>query len=881
LLFIYLTLHISNPQTNWYLSTLTNISQMKNLILTIAMLQIFTQFNFGQVLTNFLCYAVSEDNSPPNVLFEYDSALGEWKRIGETGGSNIEAIAIDPVSKIIYATDGGLFGTIDATTALFDPIGDVGIANGPVGPRLLDDIDGLTYDPINQLMYASHRVAGSGPSTNDLLFQIDVSTGSFVPAAMTDPISGTAVDYAVIPAVFVASFPGDVYDVDDIAYNSLTSELFALNSQDGIGVLTQLNPQTGEILRLVYNLPEDDVEGIGFNYLGELYGTTGNNGSTGSSNNFILIDYIAEGTSLLSPIDTTGVEKDFESFDCLSCINTNYSGCVPLILDNSQSILKNNRAIVYDYSNCRDNTNLGNCNPVVGFNNLAANEALWVVTKSAEYFLENYNIEIPQINIVVNNTQEPNYAKYNQDYNVIVLGVGDGIERNSMSAPDVVAHQYAHAIFNSIKPMGTYGIPGALNESYADIFAELIEQYCYGDNDWIWGSQVMAGNYNGIRNLSDPKDETMQYQMPDTHEGEYWTFINNICFDNEGCRVHINSGVHSYWFYLFANGGLGINDNGYNYNVNGIGIENAADIIFDNLTNYLNPTSSFCDVRTGSMNSVNPLFGNDSEISLANTEAWNAVSNCNFEIENPIKFRITNSEVFYDYGYYIEFDLNIDSLGMDLSADNLCFTLNLLGSYTFRPIDFFVDGIVRVYDPLTVNELSTVVDESRQSLTICINRLGQGAMQKKSSYPLIPSNSETVKIVVCIESKSLSIEPIYISGCTKIENDLICFEPATLLFDFDFDNEPQDRVPLSLRLNNKNCQTLGAIDVEVLDDIVSPIIYRLEGINNNFMRNFTSSNQRYQFYNLEEGDYNLEIVGFNRSTRKKFNIIFVAEQVKI
>jgi len=258
-------------------------------------------------------------------------------------------------------------------------------------------------------------------------------------------------------------------------------------------------------------------------------------------------------------------------------VPTNYSGDVNISINNDSDILKNSIATVYDYSTCLNYTNISNCNPVVGFNNSSANEALWVVTKAAEYFSTYHDIEIPHINIIV----------------------------NDITAPDIVGHEYAHAVFNSLKLLGNYGISGALNESYADIFGELIERHCYGYNDdWVYGSQVMVDavdNKNGLRNLFNPKDETMQYQLPNTYKGEHWINIDNSCFHKDNCGIHTNSGVHSYWFYLLAYGGAGINDNGYNYSLNGLGTNKAAEITIKNLTGNLNPSSTFRDARDGSI----------------------------------------------------------------------------------------------------------------------------------------------------------------------------------------------------------------------------------------------------------------------------------------
>ncbi len=277
-------------------------------------------------LTKFKCYTVSEDNAAPNVLFEYNPSTGNWTEVGVTGGTHIEAIATDPITGIIYATDDGIFGTIDATTALFTPIGEIGSGIGEAGLIELDDVDGLTFDPVNQIMYGTHRVGGFGPGTNDLLFQIDVATGKLIPGAMIDSRTGNPVDYAIIPEVFDSTFKRgekfDLYDVDDIAYNSYTGQLFAMQNQDGPGILTELDPTSGDVVSIIYDVPDDDMEGIGFTYLGELYGTTGDNGSTQlNSNTFIHIDLQASSTTTLSFIDPSGREVDFEAFDCFTAYN--------------------------------------------------------------------------------------------------------------------------------------------------------------------------------------------------------------------------------------------------------------------------------------------------------------------------------------------------------------------------------------------------------------------------------------------------------------------------------------------------------------------------------------------------------------------------------
>jgi len=576
-----------------------------------------------------------------------------------------------------------------------------------------------------------------------------------------------------------------------------------------------------------------------------------------------------------------------ETYDIL--VPTNYSGYVEVtatLTDINQYSLQNNNAIVYDYSTCPDYTNLGNCNPVSGFDNLSANEAFWAVSKAAAYFSTYHNIPIYPVNLIVNDTETPNGAKYNPNHNTIILGKGNGIERNAMTAPDIVGHEYTHAILHANKNLMNYGISGALNESYADIFAELIEYFCYGYNDdWIYGKQVvenMVDNYAGFRNLSTPKDNTMQYKLPDTYEGEHWINIDNVCFHIDYCGIHTNSGVHSYWFYLLANGGSGINDNGDSYSVNGIGTEKAADIAFKNLINYLNPNSTFNDAREGSIYIASTEYSNEPTVLASTIEAWNAVGVYEV-IKNPLKFRIDNAiqidAANMDNEIPIQFDLWIDSLGMDISADELCFSLHLPATHQNLTIK-------TVYEPLIDDELS--VTETSGEMNICINRVNEGDVKRSKIYAKIASRSLIIQFGVCIISDNLkgepsTLEPIEISGFTKTGfGEVISFKPADLPFGFDyseFNNDPQNMLEISLTLDHKNCRALGNIAIEVLNNYiigVSPYTYTLK--NAGIINEIVISGTTYQFYNLEEGIYELKVEDSNNNrVSKKFKIDFTGE----
>ena len=133
---------------------------------------------------------------------------------------------------------------------------------------------------------------------------------------------------------------------------------------------------------------------------------------------------------------------------------------------------------------------------------------------------------------------------------------------NSMEI-DVLGHEYTHSVINSIVELPYRGEAGALNEAYADIFGEIIEDYRDGgldnSNDW---------QLSGFRDIADPEKDG----NPSVYQGKNWasTFsipnilrntpleIIDIFTDNGG--VHTNSTVISHAAYLMQQGIDGTED---------------------------------------------------------------------------------------------------------------------------------------------------------------------------------------------------------------------------------------------------------------------------------------------------------------------------------
>ena len=165
-------------------------------------------------------------------------------------------------------------------------------------------------------------------------------------------------------------------------------------------------------------------------------------------------------------------------------------------------------------------------------------------------------------------------AFFNPNNQTLNFGLGEstGSEDDDVTAPDVCGHEFAHGVlFNTGGVTGTGHETLSLHEGIADIFGNEVEAFMDGAApEWSIGEEVQN---LGVRFLDRPNDDVHPGNdgSPDTYLGDYWT--GNLQW-NDG-------GVIRYWYYLLSEGGSGVNDNGQHYEVEGLGSELAAEILFD------------------------------------------------------------------------------------------------------------------------------------------------------------------------------------------------------------------------------------------------------------------------------------------------------------
>ncbi len=161
---------------------------------------------------------------------------------------------------------------------------------------------------------------------------------------------------------------------------------------------------------------------------------------------------------------------------------------------------------------------------------------------------------------------------------------------NGMTTLEVVAHEFTHAIDANEGELVYSGQSGALDESFADIFAHFID-----NSNWIMGEGTPAArNPNGgvagcaatmaMRDMSNP---------PCFGDPDRMSLYQNLPSSNDNGGVHTNSGISNKAAFLIIQGQSNFNG----HTVNGIG-EGKALALFQNVfVNRVGGNSTLWDLR--------------------------------------------------------------------------------------------------------------------------------------------------------------------------------------------------------------------------------------------------------------------------------------------
>lgn len=265
-----------------------------------------------------------------------------------------------------------------------------------------------------------------------------------------------------------------------------------------------------------------------------------------------------------------------------------------------------------------------------GTSTSAHTTAHWVVSQAWNYFKQEharngYKNDGKEVKVVSNPVDGVGSTAWLpwplENHDIIEFGRLGGVNQ---CAIDIGGHEFTHGLIHYTSRLGAFNQPGALAESFCDIFGFMIERFSFPTNfDWIFGEDALTGDFAGFqRSLEDP-GSIIQPELPDRDAlglpnvflGDRWY---NGQEDNGG--IHINCGPQNRWFNLLAVGGTESD-----IDVDGIGIDNAARITYYSLLNNLQNQSQYPDAREGAVEAARILFG-ECSFELAQTmNAWAAV----------------------------------------------------------------------------------------------------------------------------------------------------------------------------------------------------------------------------------------------------------------
>jgi len=182
---------------------------------------------------------------------------------------------------------------------------------------------------------------------------------------------------------------------------------------------------------------------------------------------------------------------------------------------------------------------------------------------------------------------------------------------------DIIGHELTHGVTQYEANLVYRDQPGALNESFSDVFGSLVKQRVNmqkaHEADWLIGEGLFTGNVDaeGIRSMKAPGTA---YDDPllgrDPQPGHMNDYVDTTS-DNGG--VHINSGIPNKAFYNVA------------VELGGYAWEKAGRIWYKTLCEALDQSSDFQAAASLSYKVAGELYGNDSPEQNAVYNGWKAV----------------------------------------------------------------------------------------------------------------------------------------------------------------------------------------------------------------------------------------------------------------
>lgn len=193
-------------------------------------------------------------------------------------------------------------------------------------------------------------------------------------------------------------------------------------------------------------------------------------------------------------------------------------------------------------------------------------------------------------------------------------------------AVDIIGHELTHGVTQYEANLSYQNQPGALNESFSDVFGALVKQRINNQKadeaDWLIGEGLFTSNVNGaaIRSMKNPGTA---YDDPvigkDPQPGHMDDYVETTS-DYGG--VHINSGIPNKAFYEAA------------MELGGYAWERAGKIWYITLRDKLSATPDFQEAAEKTLEAAGELFGVNSPEQIAVKNGWGKVG-IMLQLEEP------------------------------------------------------------------------------------------------------------------------------------------------------------------------------------------------------------------------------------------------------
>lgn len=197
----------------------------------------------------------------------------------------------------------------------------------------------------------------------------------------------------------------------------------------------------------------------------------------------------------------------------------------------------------------------------------------------------------------------------------MVFGDGDGeVFQHFTASTTVIGHELAHGMVQHTANLEYQGQPGALNESIADVFGALTEQYLLeqtaADATWLIGAEIFTDAVEGaaLRSMIAPGTAYDDDELGKDPQPDHMSDFVRTTEDNGG--VHINSGIPNRAFAVFA------------IDLGGKAWETAGTVWYRALTGGLSSTATFTEFADATVTAAAEI---DQATAAAARRAWTTV----------------------------------------------------------------------------------------------------------------------------------------------------------------------------------------------------------------------------------------------------------------